>query len=241
MSITAIWGPPGSGKTSLAIDLAFALAKNGNSVCLISPEAYSEISALLGVKIPKQQSLDAAYHATGNIKQTVFKVDGLLFVLAAPYYADAFETNASVSDVKNLLEEAEASFDRVIVDCPAHTHNSLSAWAINRAETLLLLTGFRASSGLWNRAYQKAVKALEAKTIPVCVQGDGGMDYRGLCRLEELSPQIWVPYYPDADLARRMRRTLYGSGGKAGKSYSAAVEELCKALLKEAEHEYKFV
>ena len=36
MSIIAIWGPPNSGKTTLAVDLAFALAGNGSSVCMVS-------------------------------------------------------------------------------------------------------------------------------------------------------------------------------------------------------------
>lgn len=241
MSITAIWGPPGSGKTSLAIDLAYALSKGGNSVCLISPEPFSEMSALLSLKITKQQSIDAAYHAIGNLKQTVCKVEGLLFVLAAPYYADAFEGDASLSEVKNLIGETKATFDCVIVDCPAHTHNSFAAWALNQADTVLLLTGFRSSSGMWNRAYQRAIRVFEDKTIPVCVQGDSSFDYRALNRLIELNPSIWVPYYPEADAARRMRRTLYDSGGKLGKTYNAAIDEICNEVRKEADREYQFV
>jgi molybdopterin-guanine dinucleotide biosynthesis protein len=241
MSITAIWGPPGSGKTSLAIDLAFALSRNGLSVCLISPEPFSEMSALLNIKITKQQSIEAAYQATVNLKQTVLKVDGLLFVLAAPYYTDAFEAEASLSNMKSLLEEAEATFDCVIVDCPAHGHNTLAAWAMNQANTVVLLTGFRSASGLWNRAYQRAIKAMEGKTVPVCLQGDSGFDYRALCRLEELNPAIWVPFYPDAEAVRRMRRTLYDSGGKVGKTYNAAIDELCNEARKEADHEHQFV
>ncbi len=241
MSLTAIWGPPGSGKTSLAIDLAYALSKGGNSVCLISPEPFSEMSALLGIKISKQQSIEAAFQATVNLKQTVLKVDGLLFVLAAPYYTDAFDAEASLSDVKSLLEETEATFDCVIVDCPAHTHNTLAAWALNRADTVLLLTGFRSASGLWNRAYQRAIKLLESRAVPVCVQGDGSFDYRALCRLEELNPAIWIPFYPDAEAVRRMRRTLYDSGGKVGKAYNAAIDELCNEVRKEADHEHQFV
>ena len=241
MSLTAIWGPPGSGKTSLAIDLAYALSKGGSSVCLISPEPFSEMSALLNIKITKQQSIEAAYHAIGNLKQTVLKVDGLLFVLAAPYYTDAFEAEASLSDVKALLEETEATFDCVIVDCPAHGHNTLAAWSMNQADTVLLLTGFRSASGLWNRAYQRAIKAMDGKTVPVCLQGDSGFDYRALCRLEELNPTIWVPFVLDAEAVRRMRRTLYDSGGKVGKAYNAAIDELCIVARKEADHEHQFV
>lgn len=241
MRLTAIWGPPGSGKTSLAIDLAFALSKSGNTVCLISPEPFSELSAILGIKITKQQSIDAAYHATANLKQTVCKVDGLLFVLAAPYYADAFEGDASLTDVKNLLEETRATFDCVIVDCPSHTNNTVAASAMNLADNVILLSGFRASAGVWNRAYIRAIKALEDKIIPVCLQGDSSFDYRGLNRLIEQEPSIWIPYFPEADTARRMKRTLYDYGGKIGKAYNAAIDELCSEVRRETDREYQFV
>ena len=241
MSLAAIWGPPGSGKTTLAIDLAIALSKSGNSVCLISPEPFSEMSTLLNIKITKQQSIEAAYRATGNLKQIVCKVDGLLFVLAAPYYTDAFDETASASEVKNLLDEARGTFDSVIVDCPAHTHNAMAAWALNMADTVLLLTGFRSSSGLWNRAYQRAIKELDGKAVAVCVQGSDSFDYRALHRLIELTPAVWVPFYPDAEPVRRIRRSLYDSGGKVGKSYNAAIDEICAELRKEDDREYQFV
>jgi MinD superfamily P-loop ATPase len=241
MAVTAIWGPPGSGKTTLALDLAFALSRSGSMVCLISPEPYSELSALLNIKITKQQSIDAAYHATGNLKQTVYQVDGLLFVLAAPYYTDAFDEEASGSDVKGLLAETAATFECVIVDCPSHTHNTMAAWALNQADAVLLLTGFRSSAGLWNRAYQRAIRALDEKTVPVCIQGSDSFDYRALHRLINLTPRVWVPYYPDAESAQRLRRTLYDSGGKVGKTYNSAIDELCMLARKEGEREYQFI
>ena len=57
MSITAVWGPPNSGKTTLAIDLAYALTRYGRSVCLLSPEPYGELGARLGLNIPQERSL----------------------------------------------------------------------------------------------------------------------------------------------------------------------------------------
>ena len=60
MGIYAIWGAPQSGKTTLAVNLAYAISKGDKTVCLISPESYSELSAILGIKIPEEHSLRAA-------------------------------------------------------------------------------------------------------------------------------------------------------------------------------------
>jgi hypothetical protein len=47
----------------------------------ISPVAYSELSAFLGVKIPEENSLSAALRGA-PLRQTVFKADELFYVLA---------------------------------------------------------------------------------------------------------------------------------------------------------------
>ncbi len=230
MAITAIWGPPCSGKTTLATDLAFAISKRGRSVCLVSPEPYSEMSAILNIRITDAQSIQAAQHLVGNLKQTVCQADGLLFVLAAASDADAFESEITGNDARSILTSADAAFDSVLVDCPPRADNTMAAWGLNLAQSVLLLTGFRNSAGFWHRAYSRAIQSFSDKALPICVQGNDGMDYRSLNRMIELVPRVWVPYYPAADNVRQMRRTLYDSGGKVGKTYNAAIDEICAAM-----------
>ena len=61
MSIYAVWGPPHSGKTTLAIDMSFSFSQRGQSVLLISTELFSELSANLNVQIKKEKSLAAVW------------------------------------------------------------------------------------------------------------------------------------------------------------------------------------
>ena len=239
MSITAVWGPPNSGKTTLAIDLAFALSRSGKTVCLISPEPFSELPYIFGVKLMNPQSIEAAYHTPGNLKQVVFQLDNLLFILAEHYFANVFDEPESLSEVKNVLAEADAEFDCVIVDCPSSADNTMAAWAMNQADSILLLTGCRSSSIAWYQAYSRAIGAVAMKTIHVCVQCNDSYDYRGLNNMIKVTPKVWVPFYPDAEAVQRQRRTLYDSPGRSGKAYTAAVDEIgAEILYKEADHEY---
>ena len=106
MGIYAVWGPPQSGKTSLAIDLAFALSLKGKSVCLISPELYSELAARLNIRIEPEKSLLAAYKKKDSLKQIVHTADDLLYVLAVPFDYDAFGEDMPEDAARALVEQA---------------------------------------------------------------------------------------------------------------------------------------
>ena len=106
MGINAVWGPPQSGKTTMAIDLAFALSRGGQSVLLISPELYSELAARLNIRIEPEKSLVAAYKNKESLKQIVHTVDDLLYALAVPFDNDAFGEDVSEEVARAVIEQA---------------------------------------------------------------------------------------------------------------------------------------
>jgi MinD-like ATPase involved in chromosome partitioning or flagellar assembly len=218
MSITAVWGPPQSGKTTLAIDLAHAFSQRGKSVCLISPEPYSELTARMSIRIPRAKSLAQAYGTPGNLKQVVFEASDLLYVLAASWDADAFDAEPSNAGVKELLRQAEETFDCVVVDCPSGNGSALAARALNMAAKAILLSGGSGVSAMWYGAYRRSIEALSDRTICVCNQVSGSYDYLGLCKLIHQNPEVFVPYYPDIASIQMMKRMLYGSTSKTARS-----------------------
>ena len=230
MGINAIWGPPKSGKTTLTIDIACAFAQNRKSVCIVSPEPYSEMSARLGIQIKLENSLTAAYRPGASINQVVHRVNELLYVLAVPWDNDAFGQYAGSSAAKQLLEQAAAVFDFVLVDCPSHADTALSAWAMNMADNVLLLSGFDPSAGMWYTAFQRGIAPLEARTVPICVAVTKDYDYLSLCELIRQTPIVWVPHFPNAAEVQAQKKTLYGDTGKAGHRYSDSIDKICVEL-----------
>jgi len=110
MSMIAVWGPPRSGKTTLTIDLAYALSQQGKSVCLISPEPYSEMTVRMGIRIVREKSLEQAYENIGNLRQTVLEADDLLFVLAMPWNHDAYGEEAGTDAVPSRRSRTNTPF-----------------------------------------------------------------------------------------------------------------------------------
>ena len=233
MGICAVWGPPQSGKTTLAIDMAFALSMDGQSVCLISPELYSELSIRLNTRIMPSKSLAAVRSSTESIKQLVHTVDELLYVLAVPIENDAFGEEISEEKVKEILNQAIAVFDHVIVDCPSHAGSVMAAWALNMADDILLLTGGKAESVLWSKSYKRAIAAVEDKLWHICVEVNEHFDYHALNTLLETKTDVWLPHVKGADLLISENRSLYLVRAKGTKAYSRGVDDICYLLYGE--------
>jgi len=230
MGIYAIWGPPQSGKTTLAVNLAYAASRGDKSVCLISPAPYSEFSAFLGVKIPKEKSLYAALRGNAGIRQTVYKADELLFLLATPINADAFDDDYSDDQVKSLLALAQLTFDIVIVDCPTEPNNLFAAWALNRADKILLTLGGHPSSLLWHGANQKALQAISGKTVYIGSAVVSDFDYSSMYELLKCTPKIDIPYVREAPLLQNEGKLILGLSGKKGKAYRHALNQLYEVM-----------
>jgi len=230
MGIYAIWGPPQSGKTTLVVNLAYAVSRGDKSVCLISPLTYSELSAVLGVKIPKKQSLNAALLGVAGIRQTVYKAGDLLFLLAAPVTADVFDDDYSDEQVKSLLELTRMTFDMVIVDCPSQPNNLFAAWSLNRADKVLLVLGGHPSDILWHGANKKALHTLSDKIVLIDSEVISHYDYPAMYTLLNCAPEIRIPHIREAPLLQNDGRLLYGLSGKKGRTYRQALNELYEVM-----------
>lgn len=231
MSICAIWGAPQTGKTTLVLNLAYAVSRGELSVCLISLCAYSELSAILGVQISEEHSLATALSSSTNLRGTAYKVDELFYVLAAPTSADLSEySNYSDEQAKALLENAKLTYDVVLVDCPSEPIDLFAAWALNKADTVLLCLGGHISSVFWHRAMKKALDTLIEKTLFVGSEVVEDCDYAALYKHLNCTPEIRIPYIRVASLLQNESRYLYELPGKKGSSYARAINNLYEVI-----------
>jgi hypothetical protein len=214
----------------MAVNLAYAVSRGDKSVCLISPVAYSELSAFLGVKIPEENSLSAALWGGAPLRQTVFKAEELFYMLAAPSATSALDGDYSGEQVKTFLELARLTFDVVLVDCLSETNDLISAWTLNRADKILLCVGGHGSGVLWHRANKKVLQAVQDKTVYVGSEIISGLDYAAMYKLLKCAPDVKIPYIREAPLFQNERRFLFGLSGKKGRVYAGAIDKLYEVV-----------
>lgn len=184
----------------------------------------------MSIRIPRPKSLAQAYQAPGNLKQVVLEASDLLYVLAASWDTDAFDEEPASASVKELLRQAEETFDCVVVDCSSGNGNALAARALNMSAKTILLSGGSGVSAMWYGAYRRSIEAITERTVCVCNQVTGSYDYLGLCKLLRQNPEVFIPHYPDIASIQMMKRTLYGSTSKAGREYTESLDKLIEKL-----------
>lgn len=226
MTIVAIWGGPQSGKTTLATNLAMVASRNEQSVCLISACEYSELSTIFGVEIPKIKSLGEALRSTNHIRQNVFKIDDLLFVLSRAVDDDIFDDNFAEKDIKNLLNLAQITYDLVIVDCSTAGDDAITAWALNMAEVVLVCVGGNYSNMLWYTAMSVGLEALKNKINYVGCETCGKLNYDSVYDCLQVSPVGILPFVPDTIELSAENKMLCNVKNKHSKKYLKSLEEL---------------
>ena len=128
-------------------------------------------------------------------------------------------------------------FDVVIVDCPSHTGSVLAAWTLSCADGVFMMSGSHSASVMWNHSFQRAISAIKKKTTYVCAEVNGNFDYRTLHTMLGITPDVWLPHFPNAVTTQIMKRTLYQANGRIGRNYTKNIDKICTMLIGEEDDE----
>lgn len=112
-------GQRGTGKTSLAVNLAVSLASGGKRVCLLDPDTrHDGATQLLGGRT--DISLDAFLTDRIELEQVMQAGAASVGVISAPSALNA-RNQGQISIMRTALQRLEQDQDYLIINTPAHT------------------------------------------------------------------------------------------------------------------------
>lgn len=236
----AIWGAPGGGKTTMAVNMAVLLADSGYMTCLVSGTDHGELQAFFGTAIPKGKGLYAAISNGRNVREALTEARPNLCILELDTGGDSFDVaGITPEQVTHMLADLRDQFSYVIVDCTSHKESTFTGMGLAQADKVIVCIPHRVSAATWHIANGQMLEAIASKTFYVDVNTrEGG------CNMDQLLAGIDLPEcdtklgcVDSAYLCENISKPIVLQSGKAEKKYKKALLDLVKYIIDVEEDE----
>ena len=181
--LISVWGKNGSGKSTVASNLACAFARRGYRTALVGANRfYGSIQYFFNMEIHAGQSLRAVL--TGEDRLTVSdyfvecaSVNGLYIASLADRDDCAGYRKMRTDTVTRFINLVKKSFDVSVFDCDESVEDPLSMYSLTFAEKIIFVTRPSVQHVVFAKAYEPIVTGLQiTEQIEVLFVGGNGYD-----------------------------------------------------------------
>lgn len=232
--IFSVWGAPGGGKTTLAVNMATVLADSGYMTCLVSASDHGEIQSFFGTAIPKNKGLYAAITSGKNVRESLIEVRPHLCLLELDTGGDAYDIySITPEQVSRMLADLRDQFTYVIIDCTSYKEAVFTGTGLAESDKVVVCIPHRGSAAMWHNANAQMLEAVASKTIYVDVNTRAGG-----CNMEQLLAAIDLPEceikigcVDSAYSCENTSKPIVLHGGRREQAYKKAVLKLIRCLI----------
>lgn len=233
--VIALWGANGSGKTTTAVNLAFAIAQRNFTVGLISSNVYyGEIQTLCGCNIPEERGI---YHAlmSGETKNMFVQAGKTsVFVLSVPDKFDAMQlTTISAKSVKDMLDDAAFRFDYLVIDGDTELNNPISSIGMTEADMIIAVHHPSVKDCLWYGGMKGVgdLLNLSYKTVHILNAHDKSCDLSAYKSSIGLTFDFELGYVENANIYANTGQAIVFHDLKQERAYISDMKTLTSSVI----------
>ncbi len=235
--IYTVWGGNNSGKTTFAVNLACALARQDKLVGLISSNLIcGELQTYFGEGVSAEKGIfEALIKESPNIGE-MFSECGQsknLFYLCVPtLYSGLLCDTVGILNVERLLNSASLVFDMLIIDGASEINNPISSVGLWLADRIFILHRPSIRAQLWYRSVSEFIRELHIgdKQIHILRTSNGDFDDRLYQTMTEL-PFPWeLPYVKRAGELENAGTPLYFFRDRSCRRYSKVLGQIAHKI-----------
>lgn len=204
--IIAVCGGPGSGKSTICVNLAAALGEEKLIIVFGTRLDYPSIQSFFNTAIPEQKSIKKLYQDLSmdlniDIKECLVQYQkSNIFILSSPDNAKvlAFADDSlspSRQQCENIIIALQQNCDYLIIDCDMNISNHMSAWGLNYADKIIHTVKPTQQGLRFMNAYQEYLNEIWRGEVINVVNGD--KNYIGI---DDFEKALDVPIHFDIAL-----------------------------------------
>ncbi len=233
--IISVWGSNGSGKTTTAVNLAFAIAQRNFTVGIISSNLYcGEIQTLCGCNIPENRG---TYRALmGGETKNMFVQAGktAVFVLSVPDKFDAMQlSTVSGKSVYEMLNDAAFRFDYIIIDGETELNNPISSIGMTEADMIITVHRPSVKDCLWYVCMKNVSDLLNLsyKTVHILNGHDKSCDLSAYKSSIGLTFDFELGYVENANIYANTGQAIIFHDLKQERAYVSGMKALTSSVI----------
>ena len=233
--IVTVWGANGSGKTTVAVNLAAALADRDMMVGIISSKlTYGELQSVFGKRVEPDKGIYKAISNGCNTKNMFEATDNPnLFILSPPNAFDGMLLTAISADtVKELIEDSTIRFDYIIIDGSEELNNPISSIGLTLSNKIVRVYKVCAKDCIWHKAMENLTDLIHirSKTITVINGYDKSCDKMAFLNGLDTKPDFELPFVSNCPTLTNSGKLIYNSKLANG-HYKKTIQKLASQVM----------
>lgn len=233
--IVTVWGANGSGKTTVAVNLAAALADRDLMVGIISSKlTYGELQSVFGKRVEPEKGIYKAISNGCNTKNMFEATDNPnLFILSPPNVFDGMLLTAISADtVKDLIEDSTIRFDYIIIDGSEELNNPVSSIGLTMSNKIVRVYKVCAKDCIWHKAMENLTDLIHirSKTITVINGYDKSCDKMAFLSGLDTKPDFELPFVANCPTLTNSGKLIYNSK-LVNAHYKKTIQKLASQVM----------
>lgn len=235
--IITVWGVNGSGKTTVAANLAMAIAERNLMVAVISSKLYyGELQTLFGKRVEPDKGLYRAISNGSNTRNMFVETDNPnLYFLSVQNGFDGMLLTAINGDAaQELLNDASIRFDYIIVDGSEELNNPVSSIALTMSDRVVTVHRASVKDCIWYSSMKSMISLLHLadKTIHILNAYDKTCDKVAYLNGLGLRVEFELPFVDNAKILENSGKLIYCSKNGTG-IYRKMLQRLAAKIITE--------